>query len=256
MMCINCASFPDSLLESELFGYEKGAFTGAHTRKHGLLEAAHGSTILLDEVADMAAPTQAKMLRAIQEKDIRRIGGTETIRIDVRYIAATNKNLEDAVSAGEFREDLFYRLNIIPIVIPPLRQRPEDIEPMVIQVLNRHGKHRTIHPDVMTALGEYRWPGNVRELEAVIERMAVLSAGTEITTTDLPDDIKRRSSPDRNAACILPREGIVFESWEKSLIEQALQQCNGLMTEAAKLLGMTYRTFQYRCDKFGIIRQE
>jgi DNA-binding NtrC family response regulator len=256
MHCINCAAFPESLLESELLGHEKGSFTGAHARKIGILEAAGGGTLLLDEVADMSPPTQAKILRSIQEKEVRRLGGTSTIPIDARFIAATNRNLEDAVANGSFREDLFYRLNIVPIVLPPLRERPADIKPLVELVLARRGRQKSIDDEAMRALSGYQWPGNVRELEAVIERMAILSPGTEITIHDLPADIVKPKQAGPNAVFSLPDAGIQFEEWERSLLEQALNRSRGVMTEAAKLLGMTYRTFQYRAEKFGLTKTE
>ncbi|MBN1309087.1 MAG: sigma-54-dependent Fis family transcriptional regulator, partial [Chitinispirillaceae bacterium] len=181
IQCINCAAFPDTLLESELFGYEKGAFTGAMTRKEGILEAADGSTVFLDEVADMSLPLQAKLLRVIQEKEIRRLGATAAVAINVRFIAATNKNLEECVRKETFREDLFYRLNIIPITIPPLRQHRSDIAPLIDLFLSRRGKKKNIEPPVLHCLQDYAWPGNVRELEAVIERLVVLASGDTIT---------------------------------------------------------------------------
>ncbi|MBN1575311.1 MAG: sigma-54-dependent Fis family transcriptional regulator [Chitinispirillaceae bacterium] len=253
IQCINCAAFPDTLLESELFGYERGAFTGAITRKEGILEAADGSTVFLDEVADMSLPLQAKLLRVIQEKEIRRLGATATVPIDVRFIAATNKNLEECVRKETFREDLFYRLNIIPIALPPLRQRRRDIVPLIDLFLLRRGKKKSIEPPALQCLQTYAWPGNVRELEAVIERLLVLSSGDTITVNDLPAEIGSPAG-NRAAAIDLPSGGIVFEAWEQALLEQALQRSNGVMADAAKLLGMTYRTFQYRAEKFGLTK--
>ncbi len=252
LLCINCAAFPESLLESELFGYEKGAFTGAQSRKAGILEAADGSTVLLDEVADMSLPTQAKILRALQQKEIRRVGGTAPMSIDVRFIAATNKNLHECVANGTFREDLYYRLNIIPIVLPPLRERPEDIEPLLTAVLGRRSPKKSISRQAMGLFKAYRWPGNVRELEAVMERMAILAPGNEMTVEDLPEEIRSPNADLPLVSSTLPEEGIVFEEWERSMLQQALRRANGVMTEAARLLGMTYRTFQYRAEKFGL----
>ena len=253
IQCINCAAFPDTLLESELFGYERGAFTGAAARKIGVLEAANGSTVFLDEVADMSLPLQAKVLRVLQDREIRRLGATSTETIDVRFIAATNKNLEECVKNGSFREDLFYRLNIIPLVIAPLRERPEDIPALARMFLSRRGK-KTLSDDALAALRNYPWPGNVRELEAIIERIAILSPSDTITARDIPSEIRSKSSEGGSSLPLFPPGGIVFDEWERSLLEQALNRSGGVMTEAAKLLGMTYRTFQYRAEKFGLTK--
>lgn len=255
VQCINCAAFPDNLLESELFGYEKGAFTGAITRKPGILEAADKSTVFLDEVADMSLPLQAKLLRVLQEKEIRRLGATSTTTIDVRFIAATNKNLEECVRSGTFREDLFYRLNIIPITIPPLRQRVQDIEPMIKFFLGRKGKQKNIEKDAVECLKAYRWPGNVRELEAIMERISVLSTNETVSYSDIPLEIRIPATKTSIKGQMLPPGGLIFDEWERDLLEQALSQSNGVMTEAAKLLGMSYRTFQYRVEKFGLKTQ-
>jgi DNA-binding NtrC family response regulator len=253
MQSINCAAFPETLLESELFGYEKGAFTGAQTRHLGLIEVASGSTLFLDEVADMSLSTQAKLLRVLQEREIRRVGGTKTIPVDLRIIAATNKNLEEAIKQGTFRDDFFYRLNIIPITIPPLRERGEDIEALVNYFISRSGKPKTVEPDAMKLIREYSWHGNVRELEAVMERITVLSTNNVVSVDDLPIELDQSHvSVSCSSTCELPKEGIIFEEWEKSMLSQALARSNGIMADAAKLLGMTYRTFQYRAEKFGL----
>jgi DNA-binding NtrC family response regulator len=252
MLSINCAAFPETLLESELFGYEKGAFTGAAARKIGLIEAAHGGTLFLDEVGDMSLST--KLLRVLQEREIRRVGGTATIPIDIRVIAATHKDLAEGIRNGSFREDLFYRLNVIPIVIPPLRDRKEDIPALVRHFLTRSPRPKQIQPEVLRLLTQYDWPGNVRELQAVMERVSVLTKGTEITAADLPFELReegRRPAPG-SGEFEIPPEGIVFETWERNLLSQALGRSQGNMAEAAKLLGMTYRTFQYRAMKFGL----
>jgi Response regulator containing CheY-like receiver, AAA-type ATPase, and DNA-binding domains len=253
MQSINCAAFPETLLESELFGYEKGAFTGAQSRRIGLIESASGSTLFLDEVADMSLSTQAKLLRVLQEKEIRRVGGTKTIPVDIRIISATNKNLEEAIKQGSFRDDLFYRLNIIPITIPPLRERNEDIKALINYFINRSGRPKTVEPEALRLLTGYNWLGNVRELEAVMERISVLSNNDVITVDDLPVELKRISEvPGKIQPWELTKEGIVFEDLERNLLMQALQKSNGIMADAAKLLGMTYRTFQYRAEKFGL----
>lgn len=253
MQSINCAAFPETLLESELFGYEKGAFTGAQSRRIGLIESASGSTLFLDEVADMSLSTQAKLLRVLQEKEIRRVGGTKSVPVDIRIISATNKNLEEAIKQGSFRDDLFYRLNIIPITIPPLRDRNDDIKALINYFINRSGRPKTVEPQAMQLLTTYNWLGNVRELEAVMERITVLSNNDIITVDDLPVELKR---PSEIHAVFqpwkLPKDGIVFEDLERNLLMQALQKSNGIMADAAKLLGMTYRTFQYRAEKFGL----
>ena len=257
MQSINCAAFPETLLESELFGYEKGSFTGAQNRRIGLFESASGSTLFLDEVGDMSLSTQAKLLRVLQEKEIRRVGGTKTIPVDIRIISATNKNLEEAIKEGTFRDDLFYRLNIIPITIPPLRQRKDDIKALVQFFINRSGRPKTIEPQALKILVDYNWLGNVRELEAVMERISVLSGNDIITVNDLPAELRITSplAPGTMPGAIsleLPKEGIIFEELERDFLLQALRRSGGVMAEAAKLLGMTYRTFQYRAEKFGI----
>jgi DNA-binding NtrC family response regulator len=254
MLSINCAAFPESLLESELFGYEKGAFTGAAARKIGLIESAHGGSLFLDEVGDMSISTQAKLLRVLQEREIRRVGGTATIPIDIRVIAATHKDLAEGIRSGTFREDLFYRLNVIPIVIPPLRDRKEDIPALVRHFLSRSPRPKQIEPEVLRLLTRYDWPGNVRELQAVIERVSVLTKGPEITPADLPFELREegRRPGASQGEFEIPPEGIVFETWERNLLAQALSRSQGNMAEAAKLLGMTYRTFQYRAMKFGL----
>jgi len=255
MMSINCSAFPESLLESELYGHEKGAFTGASVRKIGLLESAEGSTLFLDEVGDMPLSLQAKLLRAIQEREIRRVGGVTSIPVDIRILAATHRNLQEATRQGSFREDLFYRLNVIPITIPPLRDRKEDIRPLISQFLLHPSRRKSISPEAVDALLQYDWPGNVRELEAVLERVCVLTRGPEISLEDLPPELRHpgvKRSPGTSAASSfeIPSEGVVFEDVERDLM--ALTRSQGIMADAAKLLGMTYRTFQYRAMKFGL----
>jgi len=257
MLGINCAAFPETLLETELFGYEKGSFTGAAARKIGLIESAHGGTLFLDEVGDMSLSTQAKLLRVLQEREIRRVGGTVTIPIDIRVIAATHKDLAEAIKQGAFREDLFYRLNVIPIVIPPLRERKEDVTPLIRHFLSKSPRPKTIQDEALRLLIEYDWPGNVRELQAVMERVSVLTKANEITPADLPFELRQgmRGEGGRMAgekAFEIPAAGLVFEEWEKTLLAQALARSQGNMADAAKLLGMTYRTFQYRAMKFGL----
>ncbi|MCI0331153.1 MAG: sigma-54 dependent transcriptional regulator [candidate division Zixibacteria bacterium] len=252
MQAINCAAFPETLLESELFGYEKGTFTGAQSRKIGIIEAVSGSTLFLDEVADMSLGTQAKLLRVLQEKEIRRLGGVTNIPVDIRLIAATNKNLEEAMSAGAFRQDLFYRLSVIPIKIPPLRERREDIPALLRHFITQSGRPKILEPRALAVLTEYDWPGNVRELQSMIERMAVLSGGDRIRVEDLPLDLTERKKTPGAIVWELPEEGINLEKWEKDLLSQALEKSGGVMAAAARLLGISSRTFQYRANKFGL----
>jgi DNA-binding NtrC family response regulator len=266
LQSINCAAFTESLLEAELFGYEKGSFTGAASQKTGVIESAGGGTLFLDEIGDMSLSIQAKVLRVIQERELRRVGGTASISFDVRIIAATNKNLEESVQNGSFREDLFYRLNVIPVVLPPLRQRREDIPALVRHFAARSGRGKTVAPEVLQVFLEYAWPGNVRELQAVMERIIVLSDRPVIGVGDVPREIMEKSGEEAGAGeaprpypliaagaspFSLPAEGIVFEDWEREMFRQALDRHEGNMAKAAKYLGMTYRTFQYRATKFG-----
>jgi DNA-binding NtrC family response regulator len=259
MQSINCAAFPESLLESELFGYERGSFTGAAARKIGIIETAGQSTLFLDEVADMSLNTQAKLLRTLQEKEIRRVGGTSPVPVDIRVIAATNKNLEEAIRKNVFRDDLYYRLNVIPLVIPPLRERTGDIPALVGFFLSRRGKAKTISRDAVDLLCRYPWPGNVRELEAVMERTIILSANDTIGAADLPPEIRQPSIPSayrEQQAAAIPESGISFDEWERNLLQQALEKADGTVAEAARLLGMTYRTFHYRAEKFGLLKKD
>jgi len=252
---INCAAIPEPLLESELFGHERGSFTGAVARKTGLFEESSSSTLFLDEVGDLGMAMQAKILRALQEKEIRRVGGNATINIDVRIIAATNKDLTRLMKEGRFREDLYYRLNVLTILLPPLRERTTDIPRLVDHFLARHsgalGKTiRGIDDRALSLLMQYHWPGNVRQLESAIERAALLCEGTTIGPDDLPQEIRRR----RDAGTLgleIPDTGISFEAVEKELLEQALRKGKGV-SAAARLLGLTRRTLQYRLKKFGL----
>jgi DNA-binding NtrC family response regulator len=251
---INCAAFPESLLESELFGHEKGSFTGAHARKIGVIESAHGGTLFLDEVGDMSLNTQMRMLRVLQEREIRRVGSNAPVRVDVRVIAATHRNLEEAIRQGAFREDLYYRLNVIPIHLPPLRDRREDIPALVGHFLSRSMRGKTMEEGALEALADYSWPGNVRELEAVLERVSILSSGQRIRAEEVARELRAFARPrlEDDADFTLPREGIVFEELEHEVLRQAMVRCEGNMTEAARLVGMSYRTFRYRALKFGI----
>ena len=258
---INCAAIPETLLESELFGYERGAFTGADRRKLGLFEVASGSTLFLDEIGDLSLPLQGKILRALQEREIRRVGGNESIPVDVRVLSATNRELEAMMKAGTFREDLYYRLNIVPIVVPPLRERREDIPRIASRVLERaaaeHGKELDgITPEAMQRLSAYDWPGNVRELESIVERAVLLSESRTIGVDDLPPEVRRPRSAAAAIDLEIPPEGVDIEEVERALLLQAMEKSDWVIARAAKLLHLTYRTMQYRLEKFGIRKPE
>ena len=254
---VNCAAINENLIESELFGHEKGSFTGAHAQKKGQFETADQGTLFLDEIGDLNISMQAKLLRALQEREIMRVGGTRPIKVDVRVIAATNRDLEAMVKEGRFREDLYYRLNIIPIVIPPLRNRRDDIPPLVDFFVAKHSgtSHRKITgltPGARNLIMSYSWPGNVRQLESAIERAILLCEGSEIEVEDLPVEIRQEGTSAAAFNFKLPPEGISFDEVERSLITQAMEQTNWNITRAAKLLGLSFRTLQYRLEKFGI----
>jgi DNA-binding NtrC family response regulator len=254
---VNCAAINENLLESELFGHERGSFTGANAQKKGLFEIADRGSLFLDEIGDLDVSMQAKILRALQEREVMRVGGTRPIRVDVRVIAATNRDLEGMVKNGRFREDLYYRLNIIPIEIPPLRNRRDDIPPLVDFFIAKHvlGASRPISGLSQAAnnlIMNYAWPGNVRQLESAIERAILLCEGDEITVEDLPIEIRQQAGPSAAFNFKLPPEGISFDEVEKSLIIQAMEQTNWNITRAAKLLDLSFRTLQYRLEKFGI----
>ena len=254
---VNCAAINENLIESELFGHEKGSFTGAHTQKKGQFETADQGTLFLDEIGDLNISMQAKLLRALQEREIMRVGGTRPIKVDVRVIAATNRDLEVMVKEGRFREDLYYRLNIIPIVIPPLRNRRDDIPPLVDFFIAKHSanSHRKITgltAGARNLIMGYSWPGNVRQLESAIERAILLCEGSEIEVEDLPVEIRQEGTSAAAFNFKLPPEGISFDEVERSLITQAMEQTNWNITRAAKLLGLSFRTLQYRLEKFGI----
>ncbi|HSE97723.1 MAG TPA: sigma-54 dependent transcriptional regulator [Blastocatellia bacterium] len=254
---VNCAAINENLLESELFGHERGSFTGAHAQKKGQFEIADRGTLFLDEIGDLNISMQAKLLRALQEKEVMRVGGTRPIKVDVRVIAATNRDLESMVKDGRFREDLYYRLNIIPITIPPLRNRRDDIPPLVDYFVSKHSVAAQRHIRGLTAsarnlIMNYSWPGNVRQLESAIERAILLCEGDHIDAEDLPYEIRQEGSPAAALNFKLPPEGISFEELEQSLITQAMEQTGWNITRAAKLLGLSFRTLQYRLEKFGI----
>ncbi|MBF7084567.1 sigma-54-dependent Fis family transcriptional regulator [Desulfallas sp. Bu1-1] len=252
---VNCAALPEQLLESELFGHEKGAFTGASSRKPGRFELANGGTIFLDEIAEMPPNMQAKLLRILQEKTFERVGGTETLRVDVRVIAATNRDLRQLIREGLFREDLFYRLNVVQIHLPPLRERREDIPLLVEHFIQKFGtayKVNSISPEAMSLLEQYDWPGNVRELQNIVERASIICRGHEIQPEHLPSEIQRIHTQKRGIIIRFPDQGLSMEQLEKELIVKALEKSGGNQTKAAKLLGISRSAFLYRSQKHGI----
>jgi DNA-binding NtrC family response regulator len=274
-LAVNCAALTETLLESELFGHEKGSFTDAHQMKRGVFERAHQSTLFLDEIGDTSLGMQAKILRVLQEREFFRVGGAESIKTDVRIISATNRNLEQRVKEGKFREDLYYRLNVIPIVCPPLRERGVDIDTLAYHFMRKASlmAARQVHKisaDALQALRNYAWPGNIRQLEWAMERAVVLGESDCIDLADLPPEILQAASAATGEtssvettvspapAAATGSGPIISEgSWEeheKAKIMEALQRSNGNITRAAQLLGMTFRTLQYRLDKFGIKR--
>lgn len=258
-LTINCGAMPESLLESELFGHKKGAFTGAVTDKVGLLEAAAGGSFFLDEIGDMPLSLQVKLVRAIQEREIRRVGDVASIKLDVRFITATHRNLSELVKEGRFREDLYYRLNVLNIEIPPLRTRREDVPALArhflqkFAALNRNAI-QGFSPEAMKLMEEYGWPGNVRELENAVERAVVLETGKWISADSLPDDV--RFPPVRELRTWLPPEGLDLEKhieeMERRMIEGAIRMAGGSKTKAARLLNMNLRSFRYKLGKYEI----
>jgi DNA-binding NtrC family response regulator len=259
-MEINCTALPETLIESELFGHEKGAFTDAKTLKKGLFELADGGTVYLDEIGDTKPSTQAKLLRVIEDKTFKRIGGTKDIRVDVRVMAATNKNIEEAVKSGSFREDLYYRLKVIPIHLPPLRERREDILPLanyLIKEFNREFRKKVegIAPMAQKFLTQYFWPGNVRELRNVIERAILLESEDIILAEHLPVEIMVRPTEEKQIGGLsirIPRDGLSIDDVERNLIKQALDITHGNQTKAARLLNISRDALRYRIQKFKL----
>ncbi len=252
---VNCAAIPDNLIESELFGYEPGSFTGATSRSIGLFEATNNGTIFLDEVGDLPPLTQSKILRVLQDKEIRRLGSRENIKVNVRIIAATNKDLEKEIINKNFREDLYYRLKVITIELPPLRERKEDIPELVSFFIKKYdqefGKRiKGIDESALKALREYHWPGNIRQLESVIERAILMCESTHFGLKDIKSELRFFQGKDI-FDFDLPDEGINVEELEKDLLKKAMQKANGVATKAAKLLGMSYKTFWYRWEKLN-----
>ena len=255
---INCTAIPENLMESELFGYEKGAFTGAQTSKPGKFEQADTGTVFLDEIGDVPAAIQVKLLRVLQEREFERLGSNVTRHIDVRVIAATNQDLRAALEQGTFREDLYYRLNVVPLNIPPLRERKQDIPFLANHFVKKLAPDtgcqvESITDAAMEKLLAYHWPGNVRELENVIERSLVMATGTELDAAD----IKLESAPRREAAQgsadghFLP-EGMSLDQYEQEIIKEALRRADGNKSQAARLLGLTRNALRYRLTQMGM----
>lgn len=259
-LAINCAAIPETLIESELFGYERGAFTGAVGRGIGLFEAADEGTLFLDEIGDLSMTMQAKILRTIQQREVRRVGGREEIKIDVRVIAATNKDLKLEIQEGKFRDDLFYRLNVISIYLPSLADRATDIPALTDHFIEKYNgrtqkKIKGISRQALRLFLDYPWPGNVRQLESAIERAVLLCEGDTIEVEDLPQEIRLKPfSADRIDFDIPP--GFSLEEFEKGLLLKAMEKSNGIIAKASKLLGISYRTLQYRLEKFQIRKEE
>ncbi len=254
---VNCGALPETLLESELFGYMKGSFTGAVSNKQGLFEAANGGTFFLDEISATTPALQIKLLRVLQEREFKRVGGTADIRVDVRVIAASNRDLMSEIAKGSFREDLFYRLNVIPIHLPALRDRKEDIPLLVEFFLKKFcgGREaKKITPEAMKLLMSCRWPGNVRELENTIERLVILAPGDTVQVEHMPDALKNAVPCSELIPSDIPDAGLdlegILESVEKALLRKALEKTGGVKTEAAKLLGLTFRSFRHRLQKY------
>ncbi len=259
LMEIACTAMPETLLESELFGHERGAFTDAKTQKKGLFEVAHGGTIFLDEIGDMSGGLQAKLLRILEERSFRRVGGTRDISVDVRVIAATNRDLRQAVESGAFRKDLYYRLQVVTITIPPLRARREDIPLLArhfLEYFSREFKKRLprLSPEAERLLVQYEWPGNVRELRNVVERAMILEDTGDLLPGHLPPEIGRliTSSIAEASKFQLPEAGVVLEEVEREFVRQALELTHGNQTQAARLLGLTRDELRYRVKKFAL----
>jgi DNA-binding NtrC family response regulator len=257
---VNCAALPEHLLESELFGHERGAFTDAHTQKRGLFESADGGSVLLDEIGDLPAGGQAKLLRLLEAKTFRRVGGVTELRADVRVLAATNVDLEGRVSEGLFRADLFFRLNVVRIRIPPLREHPEDIPLLAAHFIARFNQEmkrsmRGVSSTAMDLLQAYHWPGNIRELRNVVERAFILHASADdLRPEHLPPELRGGAAPRKadKPAPAVPPEGLVLDDVERKLIRDALERSSGNQSRAARMLGISRDTLRYRLKKHGL----
>ncbi len=263
-MSVNCGAIPEGLMESELFGHVRGAFTGAVSNKVGLFSAAEGGTLFLDEITEIPPLLQVKLLRAIQLREIRRVGDTKDLKTDVRLIAASNRDLEGAVQEGVLREDLFYRLNVIPIQLPPLRERREDIPLLIAHFLQKFSKElgkdvRGVTPEAMIVLERYHWPGNIRELENVLERAIVLGGGDTVSVESLPESVRRERPVKGLENVEIPEDGLDLEATldgiEGRYLQRALDRTGGVQTKAAELLKMTFRQFRYKLQKHQTIRK-
>jgi len=253
---VACAALPETLLESELFGHERGAFTGAIARREGRFWSAHRGSIFLDEVGEMSPTTQTKLLRVLQEREFEPLGSTRTIKVNVRVIAATHKDLEKEVREGRFREDLFYRLNVVPISIPPLRERKEDLPSLTLYFLSLYGEKnkkelKEISPKALDLLIRYDWPGNIRELENCIERAVIVARGEMITPADLPPQIQALSRGKEDQGILFP-SGISLQDAEKALILKTLEDTGGNRSRAAEILGINRRTLQIKLKEYGL----
>lgn len=257
VITVNCGALPETLAESELFGHRKGSFTGAIADRAGKFEAANEGTIFLDEVGELTPPLQVKLLRVIQEREVDKIGNPQPIKVNVRIIAASNRNLKNLAEDGQFREDLYYRLSVVTIELPPLRERRDDIPLLVQHFLKQFAERYSIHglsvsDDALEKLVRYNWPGNVRELQNVIERVSVLAKDSEITVEQLPSEIRSADSRIANINLKLPEEGIDLEEIEKEILLQALERHNWNQTQAAKHLNISRKTLIYRMEKFAL----
>ena len=253
MVAVNCSAIPDALLESELFGHVKGSFTGAHASRRGLLEEASGGTLFLDEVADLSPAGQAKLLRVLQEQEIRRVGSNVPVKLDLRVISASRRNLHQLVSAGQFREDLLYRLNTVTTTIPPLRERPEDIPLLAELFLARYGTQKFVQvtsfsPAAMQVLSKYSWPGNVRELEHVIERAVALASHSVLSLDDLPVEVRDKKSPRDDTLQDLPG---TLSALQRERVLAVLESTHGNKEQAARLLGISRRTLYRFLDRYA-----
>jgi DNA-binding NtrC family response regulator len=257
---VNCAALPEHLLESELFGHERGAFTDAHTQKRGLFESADGGSVMLDEIGDLPPGGQAKLLRLLENKTFRRVGGVQELRCDVRVIAATNVNLEERVAEGRFRSDLFFRLNVVRITVPALREHSEDVPTLAAHFIARFNQDmkrqvRGVSAPAMEMLRAYHWPGNVRELRNVIERAFILHAGEEIRPEHLSPELRKGGAPSKRpekSVSSVTEEGLVLDDVEKKLIAEAMERASGNQSKAARLLGVSRDTLRYRLKKHGM----
>lgn len=261
-IAINCGAIPDTLIESELFGHEKGAFTDAAQQKKGLFEVANEGVLFLDEIGDLPIQTQSKLLQVLEEREIRRIGGTQNIKVDVCVIAATNKDLIQAVRENDFRDDLYFRLNVIPLHVPALREHPKDIPLLVNFLIQKFSNEyaeaspKQVTPQAMSALRRYEWPGNIRQLENYLRRIFVLSENAVIDMDELPPEILDTSLPTTDVEFDIPEEGVSLDEIIKEYVCSALTKSNGIQIQAAKLLGISRRKLQHRMQKYGLQSQD